>query len=238
MSEMGRTSLAGVVVVVTGGASGIGAATVLALAAAGANVVAADINSPGQEVTGVTYVPADVRDYADLEHVVEISVKRFGHLDAVVAAAGVAGWGELAHSDPAVWPVILTTNVLGVAHLLRAALPTMIASRRGHVVLIASVSGRITYSGEPMYIASKWAVVGLGRAVRKELAGTGVRVTLIEPGIVDTPMVSGTAQGRQELSEVTPLQPDDVAGAVLYALEQPDRIDVEEIMIVATDQTL
>jgi NADP-dependent 3-hydroxy acid dehydrogenase YdfG len=155
----------------------------------------------------------------------------------VVAGAGITAWGKLAESDPAPWAGVLMTNVLGVAHTLRATLPTMISQGSGHVVVLASVSGRTTYVGEPIYIASKWALVGLGRAVRAELAGTGVRLTLIEPGIVDTPLVRDTPEGRAELEGVQALQPEDIAEAIVFAVTRPARVDVDEVMITPTDVT-
>jgi NADP-dependent 3-hydroxy acid dehydrogenase YdfG len=123
-----------------------------------------------------------------------------------------------------------------VAHTVRATLPTLVAQGSGHVVITASISGRVTYVGEPIYIASKWALVGLGRALRKEVAPAGIRVTLIEPGIVDTPLVSGTEEGRRELALVRALDPADVARGVVFALAQPEHVDIDELMISPREQ--
>jgi NADP-dependent 3-hydroxy acid dehydrogenase YdfG len=227
--------LSGLVAVVTGGASGIGAATAASLAHRGARVVVVDRAAPIQLDPGLDFVQADVREYADLERVRDHTLDRHGRIDLVVAGAGITAWGKLAESDPAPWAAVLMTNVLGVAHTLRATLPTMISQGRGHVVILASVSGRTTYVGEPIYIASKWALVGLGRAVRAELAGTGVRLTLIEPGIVDTPLVRDTPEGKAELEGVEALQPEDIAEAIVFAVTRPGRVDVDEVMITPTD---
>jgi len=127
---------------------------------------------------------------------------------------------------------------LGVAFTVRATLPTLLQSRAGHIVITASISGRMTYVGEPIYIASKWALVGLGRALRKEVAPAGIRVTLIEPGIVDTPLVSDTVQGREELAQLQALAPHDVARGVGFVLTQPDHVDIDELVISPREQAL
>jgi NADP-dependent 3-hydroxy acid dehydrogenase YdfG len=103
--------------------------------------------------------------------------------------------------------------------------------RGGHIVLMASIAGRQTWVGEPVYIATKWAVVGLGWALRKEALEHGVRVTMIEPGMVDTPLVRSTSEGRSELDRFAALRIDDVARAVAFALAQPDDVAVTEMMI-------
>jgi NADP-dependent 3-hydroxy acid dehydrogenase YdfG len=235
----GSERLDGRVAIVTGGASGIGAATAAQLVQAGAQVVASDLGgasrSPGDEHA---LVDADVRRYDDLVALHAVALERHGRVDIVVANAGIADWGSVAEGDPERWRAVLETNVLGVAHTLRAVTPTLIARGSGHVVITASISGRVTYVGEPLYIASKWALVGLGRALRKELAPRGVRVTLVEPGIVDTPLVSNTAEGRAELAQLQPLQAEDVADAILYAVTRPAHVDVDELMLSPTAQTL
>lgn len=96
---------------------------------------------------------------------------------------------------------------------------------------MASVAGRESHPGEPIYMASKWAVVGLGRSLRRELLPHGIRVTLVEPGLTDTPLVHASPGAEAWLHAVEPLQPDDVAGAVIYALGQPSRVAVNEILI-------
>ena len=232
------TAADGPVTIITGGASGIGAATAAVLAERDHRVVVVDRNLPRDHARppAVHAVRADVSDYGDLERVRDDVLRRYGRIDVVVAGAGVASWGRLAESDPGPWAQVLSTNVLGVAYTLRATLPTMIAQRSGHVVILASVSGRTTYAGEPIYIASKWALVGLGRALRNELAGTGVRLTLVEPGMVDTPLVRDTPEGRAELAAAAALEPGDVAEAIAFALMRPPHVDLDEILITPTDR--
>jgi NADP-dependent 3-hydroxy acid dehydrogenase YdfG len=232
-------ALTGRVAVITGGASGIGAATAARLAAQGAHVTVSDLAADGATARdGVTTVRADVRSYADMTALRDGVLERHGRVDVVVANAGIADWGTIAEGDPDRWRDVLETNVLGVALTLRAFVPALVAQRSGHVVITASISGRVTYVGEPIYIASKWALVGLGRTLRKELAPAGVRVTLVEPGIVDTPLVSGTEEGRRELAEVRALGPQDVADAIVYALSRPGHVDIDELMLSPVAQTL
>ena len=231
MSEQLRDRVA----VVTGGTSGIGAATATRLVDAGARVVISDLD-PAPAPAGVTFMRADVRSYDDMTALHDAALERHGRLDIVVANAGVADWGSIAEGDPDRWREVLDTNVLGAAQTLRALVPALVAQGRGHVVVTASISGRVTYVGEPIYIASKWALVALGRTLRKELAPAGVRVTLIEPGIVDTPLVSSTEEGRRELAQLEALRPDDVADAILYALSCPDRVNIDELMLSPVEQ--
>jgi NADP-dependent 3-hydroxy acid dehydrogenase YdfG len=238
MSEANER-LRGRVAIITGGTSGIGAATASGLVAAGAHVVVSDLEAASVAKTaGITVVQADVRRYEDMVALHDAAIAGHGRVDIVVANAGIADWGSIAEGDPQRWREVLDTNVLGVAHTLRAVTPTLIAQQAGHVVITASISGRVTYVGEPLYIASKWALVGLGRTLRKELAPAGVRVTLVEPGIVDTPLVSGTAEGRAELEQVRALHPEDVADAILYALSRPAHVDVDELMLSPLEQLL
>jgi NADP-dependent 3-hydroxy acid dehydrogenase YdfG len=103
----------------------------------------------------------------------------------------------------------------------------------GDIVLMASIAGRESWVGEPLYIASKWGMVGLSRSLREECAPHGVRVTVVEPTMVDTPLVRATEDGRRELEQYPALAAADVARAVVFALEQPDGVAVGEIVLRA-----
>lgn len=226
--------LTGKVAIVTGGTRGIGGATAAALADLDAQVVVSRLAADERPDPRVDAVDADVRRYADLVALHDQTLARHGRLDFVVANAGVADWSSMSDGEPDWWRTVLETNVLGVAQTVRATLPTLLSQGSGHIVITASISGRIAYVGEPIYIASKWALVGLGYSLRKEVGGSGVRVTLIEPGIVDTPLVSDTEEGRLELDEGGALDPRDVADAIVYALTRPAHVDVDELMISCT----
>lgn len=225
--------LTGTVGLVTGGVSGIGAAITAELRGHGATVVAVDRNAhPGTAPAPATReVAGDVRDFATMCGISDRVRDEFGRLDFVVANAGITDWGSMADGDPQRWRDVIDTNVLGVAQTIRATMPVLIAQGRGHIVITASISGRTAYVGEPIYIATKWALVGLGKALRKEARPAGVRVSVIEPGIVDTPLVQQTAEGAAELAAVRALDPQDVARVVTFVLEQPPHVNIDEIMI-------
>ena len=237
VSETGP--LSGRVAVVTGGTSGIGAAACEVLARLGARVVAAGRrahpDAPGNPA--ITRVAADVRSYDDMERLRDTAISTYGGLDIVVANAGLADWGGLVDDDPHRWQPVIETNVLGAALVLRATLPHLVAQGHGHVVIVSSISGRTAYAGEPIYISTKFALVGLGRSLRKEVAGKGIRVTLIEPGIVDTP-VSSTEEGRRELSELRALTPANVADAIGFAVSAPANVNIDELVLTPVAQTL
>jgi len=152
-------------------------------------------------------------------------VDRFGRIDAVFANAGTGGApGGFSGAPVESWKAMVEVNILGVAYTLRASLAE-VRKARGHVVLTGSVAGRRTLAGS-MYSATKWAVSAIGYGLREELRGSGVRVTLLEPGMVDTPFFDDPKPDA--------LKSDDTARAVLYALTQPAHVDVHELMILPT----
>lgn len=221
------------VAMVTGGVSGIGAAVTAALRDRGATVVAVDRYATSESVPGepTRELVANVRDYASMAAITAKIIAEFGHLDILMANAAITDWSLMSTGDPERWHDVIDTNVLGVAHTVRAALPALVAQGHGHIAITASISGRTTYVGEPIYIATKWALVGLGGALRKEVGDSGVRVSLIEPGIVDTPLVRNSVEGAAELASRQSLNPEDIARAVLFVLEQPAHVNIDELMI-------
>jgi NADP-dependent 3-hydroxy acid dehydrogenase YdfG len=230
--------LSGAVGLVTGGVSGIGAAIMAELRGRGATVVAVDRNAQPEAAPASSgpvqagwEAAGDVRDFATMSGISGKVRDEFGRLDFVVANAGITDWGSMSDGDPQRWRDVIDTNVLGVAQTIRATMPVLVAQGRGHIVITASISGRTAYVGEPIYIATKWALVGLSRALRKEARPAGVRVSVIEPGIVDTPLVRQTAEGAAELAAVRALDPQDVARMVTFVLEQPAHVNIDEIMV-------
>jgi NADP-dependent 3-hydroxy acid dehydrogenase YdfG len=218
------------VLLITGASSGIGAASARLAAEAGYRIALAarsehkltelvdELGGPDRALA----VRCDVKEYAEQKAMVQRVLDHFGQLDAVYANAGMPGSeGGFSGADPEVWREMLLTNVYGVGLTLRCSLEALKASR-GHVLLTGSAAGRFVIPGS-MYSASKWAVTGMGLSVREELRGTGVRVTLIEPGMVDTPLFDQPPPYA--------LQPEDIARAVVYALSQPSHVDVNEILI-------
>ena len=222
------------VLLITGASTGIGRATARLAAEQGYRLaLLARSKDKLQELadelsqTEVLVQPADVTDEGSLADAVDATIERFGQIDVVFANAGVGGEpGGFSSAPPDSWKRILMTNVFGLALTLRATAEHLKASQ-GHAVITSSIAGRRSLAGS-MYSASKWAATGIGHGFRKEMEDTGVRVTLIEPGIVDTPFFDDPKPGM--------LEPLDVARAVLYAIEQPDHVEVHELMIVPAAQ--
>jgi len=227
------------VFLITGASQGIGAATARAAAAAGYRVVltarrggplaelAAELGGPPRAIP----VSCDISDWSQVQDLVATIGRTLGRLDAALAnAASAVGTSFLGHGGrpPEEWAGMVRTNVLGTALTARAVLP-MLAETRGHLLLTGSVAGRVLVPGS-LYSATKWAVSALAASIRAECVGTGVRVTLIQPGLTDTGPVS---PGREADPK---LDPGDVARAVLYAVSQPAGVDVSEIVIRPTGQ--
>src|SRR6056297_1332062 len=182
------------VMLITGASSGIGAETARAAAKQGYRLVLAarsedKLKGLQQELGGeekVLTVQCDVQSGDDQKNMVDQAVKAFGRIDAVFANAGRGGEpGGFSGADPDVWRDMILTNILGVGITLQVCMPELRKSR-GHVLITGSAAGRATIPGS-MYSATKWAVSAIGYGLREELRGTGVRVTLLEPGMVDTP---------------------------------------------------
>lgn len=221
------------VFLITGASSGIGAATARAAAEAGYRLVLAARSEDKlarltEELGGAARalaVRCDVSSWADQQALAARAVERFGRIDVVFANAGMGGSpGGFSGADPEQWRAMILTNVLGVGLTLRATLGALKESR-GHVLITSSVAGRRTIAGS-MYGASKWAVTAIGYNLREELRGSGIRVTLIEPGLVDTPFF--------EERKPDALQAEDIARAVMYAVAQPPSVDVHELTVLPT----
>jgi NADP-dependent 3-hydroxy acid dehydrogenase YdfG len=219
---------------ITGASSGIGAATArmlaehgwrLALAARSTDrleALASELGGPDRALA----IGADVTEWSQQESMVAAALEHFGQLDAVMANAGFGVKRGFLESTPELWREMVLTNVLGAAYTIRATIPALKATR-GHLVLSSSVAGRRPLKGS-LYSATKFAVTAMGEAARQDLDGTGVRVTLIEPGITDTPFFDDRPADA--------LEPDDIARAVHFAVSQPAHVDVNEILIRPTAQ--
>jgi NADP-dependent 3-hydroxy acid dehydrogenase YdfG len=228
--------------IITGAASGIGAATALEFARSlGANLVLASLegedtsllaSSLAATASQIVHITGDVRDAEACERIAAATVDHFGRIDFLHANAGVADQSSVANGDPVRWRRVIETNLLGAAYSARAVLPTMIAQGSGHIIFTASTSGRDTYVGEPLYIASKWGLVGFGHALRKEVNPLGIRVTLIEPGMVDTPLTRNSPVIGPLVERSVPLRPEDVARAVVWSFLQPAHANVSEITLM------
>lgn len=220
------------VLLITGASSGIGAATARAASREGYKLVLAARSSDkltalAQELgpENVLTCELDVTNMEQQQAMVEQALETFGRLDAIFANAGRGGSpGGFSGADHDAWREMILTNIYGVGLTIQASLPALKRSK-GHVLLTGSAAGRTTIPGS-MYSATKWAVTGIGYNLREELRGTGMRVTLIEPGMVDTPFFDEPPEHA--------LEDRDIANAVIYALAQPAHVDVNEILIRPT----
>jgi len=223
------------VFLITGASSGIGAATARAAAQAGYRLVLAarstdKLQALADELGGpdrALPVSCDVTEWEAQEAMVAQALERFGRLDVAFANAGFGGGRSFLAGEPEQLRDMVLTNVYGAGLTVRAALPALRQSQ-GHLLLTGSVAGHRVLPGS-MYSVTKWAVGAMAEAARQELNGSGVRVTLISPGQVDTPFFDQQrSDGR--------LRAGDVAGAVLYAISQPPHVDVNEILLRPTAQ--
>jgi NADP-dependent 3-hydroxy acid dehydrogenase YdfG len=172
-------------------------------------------------------VPCDVTEWDQVRQMADAAVQAFGGIDAVVANAGFGARRGFLEESPEFWRSMVLTNVYGTAITLRACIPALTASR-GHAVLMGSISGRQVGSGS-LYSSTKWAVTAMAEAARRDLLGTGVRVTLIAPGVVDTAFYDEPPGGE-------PLTVDDVARTVMFTLSQPGHVSINEVYMRPTEQ--
>jgi len=229
------------VLIITGASSGIGAATARAAADAGYRLVlgarredalselAGDLGGVERAIA----VRCDVTEWEDNERLAATAIESFGGFDAVFANAGFGATRGFLEESPEQWRSMVLTNVLGVAYTIRATLPHLLERDAGHYLITSSVAGRRALPGS-LYSATKHAATALGESLRTELRqmreNNSIRVTVIEPGTVDTPFFDkGPPSSR-------PLEDEDIASAVLYALSQPERVDVNEILVRPTAQ--
>jgi NADP-dependent 3-hydroxy acid dehydrogenase YdfG len=218
------------VLVITGASTGIGAATARRAAEFGYRVTIAArshdrLEELRDELGGdrqALAVRCDVRSWEDQQTLVQETLDRFGRMDAFFANAGFGAKRGFLEESVEYWKSMIDTNVLGAALSIRASLGYFKREGRGHVLLTSSVAGRRTLPGS-LYSATKFAVTAMGEALRQEVAETDIKVTLIEPGAVDTPFFDNRP------SEA--LEADDVARAVLFALTQPPHVNVNEVLV-------
>jgi NADP-dependent 3-hydroxy acid dehydrogenase YdfG len=248
MAGMSLDSLKGRVALVTGASSGIGEATARLLSAHGVRVAAvarrlerlealARAAGPGRVAVAV----ADVAEEQGARAAVAFAVREYGRLDILVNNAGVMLLGPIEGADAEDWRRMVGLNLLGLMFVTREALPHLVAAQ-GDVVNVSSVAGRVARKGAGGYNATKWGVCAFSESLRQEMSPKGVRVTVVEPGLVATELAdhithAETRRATQEwIGSLRPLRAEDVAAAVLYAVSQPPHVSVNEILLRPTDQ--
>src|SRR3954453_17683983 len=246
------SALDGKVALVTGASSGIGEATALALAGAGAAVAIGArredrLASLAERIDGgggrALALPVDVADEDSARSFVTDAHSQLGGLDILVNNAGVMLLGPVEGAPTDQWRTMVEVNLLGLLYCTHAALPLMREAGRGHIVNLSSVAGRSANAGSAVYNLTKFGVGAFSEALRQEVSPAGIRTTIIEPGFVDTELqghnehpavLEGIKQMRESLPEV--LQAPDIAAGILYAVTQPQRVDVNEVLIRPTGQ--
>jgi NADP-dependent 3-hydroxy acid dehydrogenase YdfG len=229
------------VMLVTGGSTGIGAATARHAVDAGFRVV---LGARGEEALerlaaalgGPEHAIArrcDVTEWDDVQALAATALDAFGRIDVVFAHAGFGASRGFLEETVEHWRSMVLTNVLGVALTIRATLPHLLEQGSGHFVLTSSIAGRRSLPGS-LYSATKFAVTGMGQSLRGELRdmhrNTAIRVTLIEPGGVDTPFFDQRREGR--------LEAEDIARTVLWAVSQPAHVDIAEVLVLPAAQSV
>ncbi|MEA2378524.1 MAG: hypothetical protein QOK00_1741 [Thermoleophilaceae bacterium] len=216
--------------VITGASTGIGAATARRAVEFDYRVVLAarsedKLQALAEELGGDEHAIAarcDVTSWEEQQQLVATALERFGRLDVFFANAGFGAKRGFLEETPEQWKSMIDTNVLGAALSIRACLPHLLERNSGHVLLTSSVAGRRVLPGS-LYSCTKHAVTAMGEALRQEIHESDIKVTVIEPGMTDTPFFDNRPTGA--------LEADDIARAVLFALTQPPHVDVNEILV-------
>lgn len=243
--------LEGKVALITGASSGIGEATALALAAEGAQVAVVARRAERlqelvkriheQDGTAVPVV-ADVADEKQVQNVVNHVKGKLGRIDILVNNAGLMLLGLIDGANTEDWRRMVDVNIMGLLYTTHSVLPIMKEQKSGHIINISSVAGRTARAGSGVYNVTKWGVVALSEALRQEVYKDHIRVSVIEPGAVATELTEHItdeeAKKKQAewLQGITPLESEDIANAIVYAVTQPERVNVNEILIRPTEQ--
>jgi NADP-dependent 3-hydroxy acid dehydrogenase YdfG len=235
---MTPTMLGGQTAIVTGAGRGIGRVVALVLAEAGAAVILAarsrrDLADVAAEVRDrggrALAIPTDVASADAVDVLVEQAVAQQGRIDLLVTSAGVASFGPLAGTKPADWDPMLAINLRGAMLCCRAVLPVMLRQQRGTIINVASIAARRPIAGTAVYAATKAGLVAFSRALAEEVRAEGVRVGVVVPGAVDTPLWD-SIPGGPDRSRM--LKPDDVARAVMLMAALPPRAALEDLTLL------
>lgn len=245
------SKLTGKVAIITGASSGIGEATAIALAAEGAKVAIAarryerlEALAKHIETSGGKALPilTDITDETQVRNLVQKTHSELGRVDILVNNAGIALTGNIDGGNPSDWRRMVDLNVLGLLYATHAVLPLLKAQKSGHIVNVSSVAGRTARAGVGVYNATKWGVNAISESLRLEVYKDNIRVTIVEPGLVATeinnyitdPVAKQVSAERRKT--ITPLQSEDIANAIAYAVTQPPHVNVNEILIRPIEQ--
>ncbi len=246
------TTLSNLTVLITGASSGIGEATADAFAAAGARLVLAARRADRMQqavprlrelgAPAVHVVTLDVTSSEQVGQVIAALPEDWSAIDILVNNAGLSrGMDKLYEGEPADWDEMIDTNVKGLLYVSRAVVPGMVARGRGHVINLGSTAGHLTYPGGAVYCATKAAEAALTEGLRQDLLGTPVRVTTVDPGMVQTDFSAVRFRGDTERAAkvyagLTPLTPKDVAESIVWAADRPAHVNIDRILLTSIHQ--
>jgi 3-hydroxy acid dehydrogenase/malonic semialdehyde reductase len=245
-------SLNGKIVFITGASAGIGAATALAFAAEGAKLLLAarrlsqltKVASLARDrgALAVHSIQLDVRDYRAVQNAIDTLPSEWAEIDVLVNNAGLSrGLDKLYMGKVEDWDEMIDTNVKGLLYVSRAVVPGMVVRGRGHVINMGSTAGEMTYPNGAVYCASKAAERAINDGLRQDVLGTPVRVTSVDPGMVETDFSLVRFRGDEDRAaqvykNITPLKPEDVADAILWAASRPAHVNIARITMTTIDQ--
>jgi 3-hydroxy acid dehydrogenase/malonic semialdehyde reductase len=247
-----KLNLEGKIVFITGGSSGIGAATALAFAEKGARLLLAARRTPKLKETAeealecgadaVHCLELDVRDKREVQNAIDTLPEEWAHIEVLINNAGLSrGLDKLYMGSPEDWDEMIDTNVKGMLYVTRAVVPGMVVRGHGHVVNMGSTAGEITYPNGAVYCATKAAERALNDGLREDLLGTPVRVTSIDPGMVETDFSLVRFHGDQERAAkvykgLVPLAPEDIADAIVWAVSRPAHVNIARVSLTSIHQ--
>ncbi len=246
-----HNNIAGKIVVITGASSGLGAATARHLSALGATVVlgarrveridalAAELQAAGGKALALA---TDVTDSAQVQRLVDAAINTYGRIDVMINNAGLMPHSPLDRLKIADWDRMIDVNIKGVLYGIAAALPSMQQRKSGHIINVSSVAGHKVRPGSAVYAATKHAVRALSEGLRQEVKPYNIRTTIISPGAIDTELPNSVTEADvavnvRKIYEMA-ISPESFARAVAYAIEQPDDIDINEILFRPTRQEI
>ncbi|MEM9976628.1 MAG: SDR family oxidoreductase [Cyanobacteria bacterium P01_D01_bin.2] len=246
-------SIANQTILITGASSGIGKSCAQLFAQAGARLILAARRQEKLQTlataleqqygTKTFLLPLDVQNYSSVSTAINDLPTDWQTIDVLVNNAGLSRGLDKQYESPVQdWEEMIDTNVKGLLYVTRAVVPSMVRQNRGHVVNIGSIAARQTYPGGSVYCATKAAVKALSEGLKIDLLGTPVRVTNIEPGLVETEFSAVRFRGDEDRAQsvytgMTPLTPEDIADSILFAITRPAHVNISEIFLMPTDQS-
>ncbi|MCX8033792.1 MAG: SDR family oxidoreductase [Thermodesulfovibrio sp.] len=235
------------VTIITGASKGIGLATAYKFAQEGSNLmliarsenslknIAEDIQK--KYGTKVIFTSADISKPEEIEKAFEVFTKNFSKIDILINNAGRGVFNYIQNGSIKEWKEVIDLNLTGLIYLTHLSANLMIKERKGHIVNISSVAGRIGIPGWSVYCATKWAVIGFSESIRKELLKYNIKVTVIEPGVVKTDWGENMPEEwLKQRAQMNALAPENIAEAVLYVVTQPENVSINELLIRPTEQ--